>query len=100
MPILKPSRKFLEDAEAFGANSATKKNLAKALWLLEGNPLHSGLHLERIVNDPSAWSVRIDRQYRLSLDPEAYLPAGNPDWSAAIILLRILGHDDLYRRPR
>jgi hypothetical protein len=34
---------------------------------------------------------------RKLLDPEAYLPAGNPDWSAAIILLRILLHDDLYQ---
>jgi len=58
------------------------------------------LHLERIINDPSAWSARVDGHYRLSLDPGGYLPAGNPDWSAEILLLRILDHDDLYKSPR
>jgi len=100
MPKLIPSRKFLEDAEALRREATITKKLAKALRLLEINPLHPGLHLERIVNDPSAWSVRIDQRYRLSFDPVAYLPAGNPDWSAAVILLRILDHDDLYRHPR
>ncbi|MHB9097048.1 MAG: hypothetical protein ACYC5X_04410 [Syntrophales bacterium] len=100
MPKLIPSRKFLEDAEIFRHNSAITKKLAKSLRLLEANPLHPGLHLERIVNDPSAWSVRIDQRYRLSFDPESYLPAGNPDWSASLLLLRILDHDDLYRHPR
>ena len=33
-------------------------------------------------------------------DPGGYLPAGNPDWGAAITLLRILDHDDLYKSPR
>ncbi len=100
MPKLIPSRKFLEDAETFRRDSGLMKKLAKSLHLLEANPLHPGLHLERIVNDPSAWSVRIDQRYRLSFDPDCYLPAGNPDWSASLILLRILDHDDLYRHPR
>ena len=100
MPILIPSLKFLEDAEALRVNSRATKKLAKVLRFLEMNPLHPGLNVERIVNDPSAWSVRVDRRYRLSLDPEAYLPAGNPDWSAPLILLPILDHDDLYRHPR
>ena len=100
MPNLIPSRKFLEDAEAFRLDPVLGKKLAKALHLLETNPWHPGLHLERIINDPNAWSVRIDQRYRLSFDPTAYLPAGNPDWSASLILLRVLDHDDLYRRPR
>jgi hypothetical protein len=100
MPKLIPSRKFLEDVEALRYDPLLRKKLAKALRFLEMNPRHSGLHLERIVNDPSAWSVRIDRQRRLSFDPEGYLPAGNPDWSAPLLLLRVLDHDDLYRHPR
>jgi len=68
--------------------------------LLKVNPLHPGLHLERIVNDPSAGSVRIDQRRRLSFDPEKLLPAGNPDWTASLTLLRVLDHDDLYRHPR
>ena len=100
MPNLIPSRKFLEDAEVFRRDPVLRKKLAKALRLLETNPLHPGLHPERIINDPTAWSIRIDQQYRLSFDPGAYRPAGNPDWSASLTLLRVLDHDDLYHRPR
>jgi hypothetical protein len=100
MPNLIPSQKFLEDAEALRADRVLRKKLAKALRLLAMNPRHPGLHLERIINDSKAWSVRIDQRYRLSFDPTSYLPAGNPDWSASFILLRVLDHDDLYRRPR
>jgi len=100
MPNLIPSQKFLEDAEALRADPVLRKKLAKVLRLLEMNPRHPGFHLERIINDSKAWSVRIDQRYRLSFDPTSYLPAGNPDWSASLILLRVLDHDDLYRRPR
>jgi hypothetical protein len=77
-----------------------RKKIAKTLAQLEANPLHPGLHLERIINGPTAWSARIDGSYRLSFDPGGYLPAGNPDWSADILLLRLLDHDDLYRVVR
>jgi len=100
MPKLIPSRKFLEDAEHLRQDPILLKKLAKALRLLETNPRHPGLHLERIVNDPTAWSVRIDQRYRISFDPESYLTAGNPDWSASIFLLRLLDHDDLYRKKQ
>jgi hypothetical protein len=100
MPPLIPTKLFLKDMEQFRSNANVRKKIAKALALLEANPLHPGLHLERIVNDPSAWSARIDGRYRLSFDPGSYLPAGNPDWSAALTLLRILDHDDLYKSPR
>ena len=100
MPKLIPSKKFIDDAERFRSNATMRKKIAKALALLEANPLHPGLHLERIVNDPSAWSARVDGRYRLSFDPGGYLPAGNPDWSADILLLRLLDHDDLYRVVR
>lgn len=100
MPQLIPTRLFLKDMEQIRSNAVLRKKTAKALALLESNPLHPGLHLERIINDQSAWSARIDGRYRLSLDPGGYLPAGNPDWSAAITLLRILDHDDLYKAPR
>jgi len=100
MPALIPSRLFLKDLEQFRANTVVRKKIAKALTLLENNPLHPGLRVERIVNDPSAWSLRVNGRYRLSFDPGGYLPAGNPDWSAAVILLRILDHDDLYKSSR
>lgn len=100
MPQLIPTKLFLKDMERFRSNVVVRKKIAKALALLEVNPLHPGLHLERIVNDPSAWSARIDGRYRLSFDPGEYHPAGNPQWSAAITLLRILDHDDLYKSPR
>jgi hypothetical protein len=100
MPKLVPTNKFVEDLEAFRRQAAMRKKIAKAMSLLESNPLHPGLHIERIVNDVSAWSVRVDRHYRLSFDPEEYLPSGNPDWSKPVLLLRILDHDDLYKHPR
>jgi hypothetical protein len=100
MPELIPSNKFLKDLEALRRQAALRKKIAKALKFLETNPLHAGLHLERIINDPSAWSIRVDRSYRIAVDPTSHLPSGNPDWSADVILLRILSHDDLYRHPR
>ena len=100
MPRLIPTKLFLKDIEQFRSNAVLRKKIAKTLTLLEANPLYPGLHLERIVNDPSAWSARIDSRYRLSLDPGGFLPAGNPDWSADVSLLRLLDHDDLYKSPR
>lgn len=100
MPLLVPSKKFLDDIEVFRSNLVLRKKIAKALILLEMNPFHPGLNLERIVNDPTAWSVRVDRRYRISFDPAKLLPSENPDWSADIVLLRVLDHDDLYKHPR
>ncbi|MBI4690017.1 MAG: hypothetical protein HY754_07090 [Nitrospirae bacterium] len=62
MPTLIPSKKFLDDVEKFRSNEIIRKKIAKALVLLENNPLHPGLNLERIVNDPTAWSVRVDKE--------------------------------------
>jgi hypothetical protein len=100
VPELIPSKKFLEDIEAFRSNQVLTKKLAKTSSLLEKNPLHPGLNLERIVNDPTAWSVRVDKKYRISFDADRLLHSGGPDWSASILLLRVLGHDDLYKHPR
>ena len=100
MPQLTPTKLFIKDLEQFRSNKVLLKKIVKALALLEADPLYPGLHLERIINDTSAWSARVDGRYRLSLDPGGYLPAGNPDWSAKILLLRILDHDDLYNSPR
>ena len=100
MPKLIPSKKFLDDVEKFRSNAIIRKKIAKTLVLLENNPLHPGLNLERIVNDPTAWSVRVDKRYRVSLEPHEFLPSGNPEWSSGILLLRVLDHDDLYKMPR
>jgi hypothetical protein len=100
MPKLIPSEKFIEDVEGFRRQPEIMKKIAKTMGLLEKNPLHPGLHLERIVNDPTAWAARVDQRFRLSFDPEKTFPAGNPDWSAPLCLLRLLDHDDLYRHPR
>lgn len=97
MPKLVPSQKFLKDIEKFRSNATMRKKIAKTLTHLENNSLHTGLHLERIVNDPTAWSVRVDRKFRISFDPEDFLPSGNPDWTTSVLLLRLLDHDDLYK---
>jgi len=100
MPLLVPSKKFLDDIEVFRLNLVLRKKIAKALSFLEHDPFHPGLSLERIINDPTAWSIRVDKRYRISFDPTKFLPSGNPEWSADIVLLRVLDHDDLYKHPR
>ena len=65
-----------------------------------GGSIQSGLGIERITNDPSAWSARADRKYRISFEPTVLLPSGSPDWRSRITLLRIIDHDDLYKTLR
>jgi hypothetical protein len=100
MPELTPTKLFLKDMDVLASNHAVHGKIIKALSLLRHNPFHPGMRLERIVNDPSAWSIRVDRRYRISIDPKAYQVSGVPDWNAGIILLRMLDHDDLYKKPR
>ena len=68
-----PSKKFLKDLDKFHPNPNMRKKLARTLVQLQNDPLHAGLHLERIVKDPSAWSIRLDRRYRISIEPEKHL---------------------------
>lgn len=98
MPTLIPSKLFLKDVESFQSNSVLRKKIAKA-------PYHAGAQSFALrppsgTNHKRAWSVRINGRYRLSFDPGGYHPAGNPDWNATIILLRLLDHDDLYKSPQ
>lgn len=99
MPEIIPSKKFLKDLEKFRSDPSMKKKIALTLAQLKDNPFHPGLRLERIVNDPTAWSIRVDRKYRISIEPENFLPSGNPDWFGNVVLLRFLDHDDLYKFP-
>jgi Txe/YoeB family toxin of Txe-Axe toxin-antitoxin module len=99
MPGLIPSKKFSADLEKLKSNKALIKKVAKCLTFLEVNPFHPGLHIERIANDPSAWSARVDKMYRISFEPSACLPSGSPDRASPLRLLRILTHDDLYKNP-
>lgn len=100
MPELTPTKLFLKDIDVLASNRVVHGKTLKALAFLQENPFHPGLRLERIVNDPTAWAVRVDRSYRISIDPRAYQSSGTPDWNDGIILLRILNHDDLYKKPR
>jgi Txe/YoeB family toxin of Txe-Axe toxin-antitoxin module len=99
MPALIPSEKFVADLDQFRTNAILVKKIVKCLKLLETNPHHPGLNLERITNDATAWSARVDKKYRLSFEPSAFRKSGAPDWSSPIRLLRLLGHDDLYKNP-
>ncbi|MDA3790926.1 MAG: hypothetical protein PF503_20830 [Desulfobacula sp.] len=95
MPKLIPNKKFISDLENFKHQKGLLKKIAKTINFLEENPHHPGLRIERIVNDPTAWSASVDKRYRISFEPEAFLTAGSPDWSSKLKLLRILDHDDL-----
>jgi len=68
--------------------------------VVEENPCHPGLRIERITNDPTAWSARVDKRCRISFELMAFLPTGSPDWTSQLKPLRILDHDDLYKTPR
>lgn len=50
MPKLIPTKKFLEDIEKFRSDEAMRKKIAKTMTFLGNNPLHPGLHIERITN--------------------------------------------------
>lgn len=100
MPELIPNKKFISDLEKFKYQTDLRKKIAKTVKFLKENPYHPGLKIERITNDPTAWSARVDRKYRISFEPMAFLASGSPDWSCQLKLLRILDHDDLYKTPR
>ena len=51
---------------------------------------HPSLRLEGIAGHKGLFSARVDRRYRMSLSFQA---------DGAILLRRILDHDDLYRTP-
>jgi len=100
MPELTPTKLSLKDRAVFQSNQALHKKIVKALAFLQENLFHPELYIERIINDQTAWFVRVDKRYRISIDPKAYNESGTPDWNKGIILLRILDHDDLYSKPR
>lgn len=99
MPELILNKKFSADLEKLRTNKTVIRKVAKCLAFLEKNPLHPGLRIERITNDPTAWSARVDKMYRISFEPSAFHPSGNPDWTSPVRLLRVLTHDDLYKSP-
>ena len=99
MRVLIPNKKFIADLEKVKKNSALIKKIANFLKFLEANPLHPGLNIERIANDPTAWSARVDLKYRISFEPSAFRANDAPDWTCPVNLLRILDHDDLYKTP-
>ncbi|SMN11543.1 hypothetical protein SPBRAN_1824 [uncultured Candidatus Thioglobus sp.] len=96
---LLPSKKFIKDLDAFKKSAILKQKIAKTLALIAADIRHPGLNLERIVNDKTAWSIRVDRSYRISLEPLNQDNKENVDWGAGVLLLRILNHDDLYKSP-
>lgn len=100
MPELIANKKFVSDLEKLKKDKNLIKKIANCLKFLEQNPFHPGLNVERIANDPTAWSARVDKKYRLSFEPTAYHQAKAPNWASPLKLLRILDHDDLYKSPQ
>ena len=95
-----PNKKFVSDLERCKNQKSLVKKIAKTIKFLEENPFHPGLRIERITNDPTAWSARVDKKHRISFEPMAFLSGGSPDGLPQLKLLRILDHDDLYKTPR
>jgi len=66
-----------------------RKKVNKALTLLEANPRHPSLNVEKIDVERNIWSGRVDRGYRFTFQ-----------WVKGGIFLRKVGtHQDAYRRP-
>jgi len=99
MPELIPNKRFISDLGKLKKDKLLLKKNAKCLKFLDENPFHPGLKIERIANDPTAWSARVDKKYRISFEPSAYQKTGAPDWKVPLRLLRILDHDDLCKNP-
>ena len=53
-----PTKVFFKEVEAFASNQPDEIKTLIALAFLQENPFHPGFHLERIINDPTAWAVR------------------------------------------
>ena len=66
-----------------------KKKLKKAIDLMEANPRHPSLHLEKIDFERDIWSGRVDQNYRFTFQ-----------WIAGGVRLRQVGsHGRAYRNP-
>ncbi len=67
-------------------SAAVQKRAAKQKALLEVNPLHPSLHIEKLVpKHKELWSMRVDRSYRilfrfLKADAVVFLTVGPHDW--------------------
>ena len=79
---------FVKDYRALPHN--VRKAADKQIVQLLIDHTHPSLRLEGIVGHKGLFSVRVNRQYRMSLSFE---PGG------LIVLRRVLDHDDLYRSP-
>jgi len=70
------------------------KKIAKTINFLEENPRHPGLRIERITNNPTAWSARVDKSYRISFEPVAFLTPvfriGRQDLSSYAFLIMMI----------
>jgi len=67
-------------------SKAVQKRAAKQKALLEVNPLHPSLHIEKLVpRQKELWSMRVDHSYRilfrfLEADAVVFLTVGPHDW--------------------
>ncbi|MGC8913586.1 MAG: hypothetical protein ACP5LE_06660 [Thermoplasmata archaeon] len=81
------STSFIEDRQQLPPDIFQKYK--KTLRMLEYSVRHRGLKFEKIKGCDTVFTVRIDRNYRLSMRPL------NGKWE----LLRIAKHDEVYRNP-
>ncbi len=80
-----------------------RKAAAKQIAQLLIDHTHPSLHLEAIRGHPDLFSVRVDRRYRMSLsfikEEKNEDEEKEEEKEEAILLRRVLDHDDLYRTP-
>lgn len=66
-----------------------KKKVKKAILLLERDPRHPSLNLEKIDHERGIWSGRVDRSYRFTFQ---WVPGG-------MRLRQVGAHEQTYRAP-
>jgi mRNA-degrading endonuclease RelE of RelBE toxin-antitoxin system len=68
---------------------AIQKKVKKAILLLERDPRHPSLNLEKIDHERGIWSGRVDRSYRFTFQ---WMPGG-------LRLRQVGAHEQAYRAP-
>ncbi|MBI4669959.1 MAG: hypothetical protein HY747_12420 [Elusimicrobia bacterium] len=66
-----------------------KKKIKKAVFLLENNPRHPSLRIEKIDLEENIWSGRVDRNHRFTFQ---WIPGG-------VRLRKVGSHQNVYRKP-
>jgi len=81
------SNRFIKDVKGLSKNERDK--LGKTLDLLEKNPDHPSLKIEKLTGTENIWSVRLSIHYRMTFIKK----------EKDTFILRRIGTHQIYKRP-